>query len=224
MTFNPVAQGIVQIFESVIEERDRAMRKWGIQNHPDGTHDSPHNRDVRDEQRNVVDQQAENGESNWYDILLEEVKEAGAEVDLVALDKELCQVMQVCTVWREDIQRRQTAVSVTEGLSDAREAREARDAAETEVKMRKLAEGFDVGALVSLANGNRPGRNWLLDDIRAAVFREKSMARTDDLHLLAQWVRGLPSSWWDENFRQDALGHPLPNFSRSRPVEDAELP
>jgi hypothetical protein len=99
-------QDVLSILESVIEERDRAMGKWGVQNHPDGTGGKAAEA-LRDAQRELVDEQAGNGKSNWRDILLEEVREAFAETDLVALDKELMQVMQVCLVWREDIARRQ---------------------------------------------------------------------------------------------------------------------
>lgn len=216
MTFNPVAQGIVQIFESVIEERDRALAKWGIQNHPDGTQDSEWNRRARDHQREIVDQQAEGGMggSNWYDILLEEVFEAGAETDLVALDKELCQVMQVCTVWREDLQRRQTAVAVTEA---AAERLNERDAAE----MRAVAgKWVSEPAMASLAHGGRPGRRWMLDTI-ARLRMVVGGNDADGLDQLKAWVEGLPSSWW---YGADALGHSLPTFSRVRKVEDVELP
>jgi hypothetical protein len=98
-------QDVIGILESVIEERDRAMAKWGVQNHPDGTGGGAAEI-IRDQQREIVDRQARRGESNWRDILMEEVREAFAETDPVALDKELMQVMQVCCVWREDLARR----------------------------------------------------------------------------------------------------------------------
>jgi hypothetical protein len=106
---SPVPADTVAILESVIEERDRAMAKWGVQNHPDGTLDFQVGRNQRDRQRARVDQKHEEGTSNWYDILLEEVYEVMCEEDLVALDKELNQVMQVCLVWREDLRRRMNA-------------------------------------------------------------------------------------------------------------------
>jgi hypothetical protein len=98
-------QDVLTILESVIEERDRAMAKFGVQSHPDGTGGGAAEI-IRDQQREIVDRQARQGKSNWRDILMEEVREAFAETDLVALDKELMQVMQVCCVWREDIARR----------------------------------------------------------------------------------------------------------------------
>ena len=101
-----VPQDVVAILESVIEERDRAMAKFGVQNHPDGTNNRTAARMLRDIPREKVEEQAAEGKSNWRDILFEEVLEAFAETDLVALDKELMQVMQVCCVWREDIARR----------------------------------------------------------------------------------------------------------------------
>jgi hypothetical protein len=101
----PVPQDLLGILESVIEERDRAMAKWGVQSHPDGTGGGAAEI-LRDQQRELVDEQQRKGTSNWRDILMEEVREAFAETDLVALDKELMQVMQVCCVWREHIARR----------------------------------------------------------------------------------------------------------------------
>lgn len=100
-----VPQDVLGILETVIEERDRAMQKWGVQTHPDGTGGGAA-AILRDQQRDLVDQQKKEGKSNWRDILMEEVREAFAETDLVALDNELMQVMQVCCVWREDIHRR----------------------------------------------------------------------------------------------------------------------
>lgn len=115
MTTHVIPPGVLSILESVVEERDKAMAVFGIQNHPDGTKASDINRQMRDDQRRLVNRQAESGESNWFDILMEEVLEAGAEEDLVALDKELMQVMQVACVWREDIQRRLSAGSPAGG-------------------------------------------------------------------------------------------------------------
>lgn len=98
-------QDVLTIFESVIDERDRAMAKWGVQNHPDGTGGGAAEI-LRDQQRDLVDAQTKKGASNWRDILMEEVREAFAETEPVALAKELVQVMQVCTVWLEDLARR----------------------------------------------------------------------------------------------------------------------
>lgn len=99
-------QDVLAILETVIEERDRAMAKWGVQNHPDGTGGNAA-RLLADAAREDTDEAAKNGTLTWKKILLEEVREAFAETDLVALDNELMQVMQVCCVWREDIARRQ---------------------------------------------------------------------------------------------------------------------
>lgn len=217
MTFNGIAQGIIQIFESVIEERDRAMVKWGIQSHPDGTRNGMWNRKARDHQRQIVDEQSRNGDANWYDILLEEVLEVACEEDLVALDNELNQVMQVCTVWREDIARRMVAVAVTEAASERLNDRD-------EAEMRRIAgKWVSEPAMSSLAHGGRPGRLWMRDTI-ARLRMVVGGNDADDLDTLAQWVKGLPSSWWDANFQQDAFGHALPKFSRGRPVENVPLP
>lgn len=107
-----VPQDVIAILESIIEERDRAMGKFGVQNHPDGTGGGAA-AILRDQQRDLVDSQQAKGTSNWRDILMEEVREAFAETDLVALDKELCQVQQVCLVWREDLARRMLTKAVT---------------------------------------------------------------------------------------------------------------
>lgn len=117
---NPVPADVVAILETVIEERDRAMMKWGVQTHPDGTGGIPAEmlRDAAIEDTNLA---AARGEVTWKQILMEEVREAFAETDLVALDNELMQVMQVCCVWREDLRRR---MAVLHGYTkvDAEEA------------------------------------------------------------------------------------------------------
>lgn len=102
---NPVPADVVGILESVIEERDSAMAKWGIQNHPDGTGGVPAEM-LRDAAIADTNDAAEAGATTWKLILMEEVREAFAETDLAALDAELNQVMQVCCVWREDLRRR----------------------------------------------------------------------------------------------------------------------
>jgi len=110
-TFHPgpgpsVPADVLGLLELVIEERDRAMQKWGVQNHPDGTGGGAA-AILRDQQRELVDEQARKGTSNWRDILMEEVREAFAETHPDALSKEIVQIMQVCLVWLEDIRRKQ---------------------------------------------------------------------------------------------------------------------
>jgi len=195
---SPVPADTIGILESVIEERDRAMQKWGVQSHPDGTADSKLNVFSREKQRERVDRQAETRNSNWFDILLEEVKEARAESDLVALDKELCQVMQVCLVWREDIWRRMAAIDQTDSTGEVAE----------EKAMRELADRVSTSmspALRSLSKGFNPGRQYMLDNIRALRVHSRGRSK-EDLDALVQleaWVKGLPASWWDANFKAE---------------------
>lgn len=105
---NPVPADVVGILETVIEERDRAMAKWGVQTHPDGTGGKAAEV-LRDAAIAETEEAAANGTVTWKKILMEEVREAFAETDLLALDNELMQVMQVCCVWREDLRRRMNA-------------------------------------------------------------------------------------------------------------------
>lgn len=152
---SPVPADTVAILETVIEERDSAMQKWGVQSHPDGTSEYDVRQVRRDLQRKAVDAQAENGTSNWYDILLEEVYEAGAEVDLVALDKELCQVMQVCLVWREDIRRRAHYLTTAAGAAARMVAHDARVQEALAAPLPSSARRPVTGAM-SIAPGNGP--------------------------------------------------------------------
>ena len=213
-------QDVLTILESVIEERDRAMAKFGVQNHPDGTGGKAAEV-LRDAQRDRVDEQAEKGGSNWKDILLEEVREAFAETDLVALDNELMQVMQVCCVWREDIARRQgilnravtvSARSLVDSLEKKVEAKVYDSSVPAlELEMRSIAGHYpNSPALRSLAQGSHPGRRWMIDNVNAllTVGRMKSteQERTEMLRLL-EWVKGLPDSWWDVNFTDEQRRH-----------------
>lgn len=113
----------------VIAERKRQNLKWGEQNHPDGTGAAEpvlldltvQLRLLGDEPRNIMvipaaelalaAQHAEQyaasaGRSTWAHVLLEEVFEALAESDPVALRFELVQVAAVAAQWAEAIDRR----------------------------------------------------------------------------------------------------------------------
>lgn len=102
----PVPQDVIGILESVIEERDRAMGIFGVQSHPDGTGLNGAAKILADAAREETERAAKDGTLTWRHILMEEVREAFAETDLDRLDTELCQVQQVCLVWREHIARR----------------------------------------------------------------------------------------------------------------------
>lgn len=83
----------------IVDERARQDRKWGQQNHPNGTA-RPGARLLADYYRAVC--QA-NGplEDNWQDILLEEVFEALAEDEWPVLRRELVQAAAVIVQWIE---------------------------------------------------------------------------------------------------------------------------
>lgn len=93
------------VLTEVFDERAAQDRKWGEQNHPDGT---------GDEDSQAMAQMARAGcqaafaaqDGTWFDILREEVYEAGAEADPKKLRAELVQVAAVCVAWIEAIDRR----------------------------------------------------------------------------------------------------------------------
>lgn len=88
----------------VVDERLRQERKWGQQNHLDGT-GRLGSRYLADYYRAVC--QANTPETdNWQDILAEEVFEAFAEDEPSLLRKELIQIAAVAVAWAEAIDRR----------------------------------------------------------------------------------------------------------------------
>lgn len=93
------------IADDIWDERERQNEKWGDQHHPDGTGDQ-YAVGLAEENRNVCQTNAANGNVTWMDILLEEVWEALAEDDLGKLRAELIQVAAVCCAWVEDIDGR----------------------------------------------------------------------------------------------------------------------
>lgn len=92
------------ICREVFEERTRQDKKWGEQNHPDGTGS------VFESEasffRGVCDSAHEKGQNNWLNILREEVYEAFAESSVENLRKELIQVAAVAVSWVGSIDRR----------------------------------------------------------------------------------------------------------------------
>lgn len=112
--------------DDVIAERARQDSKWGQQNHLDGTgpkslplyskeryfEDSTTAVDISSEMRRRTDARfagTADRAGTWTDILLEEVFEALAESDPLALRTELIQVAAVATQWAEAIDRRAAA-------------------------------------------------------------------------------------------------------------------
>lgn len=91
----------------VVRERIRQDAKWGEQNHPDGTGiNGPTDRQLADASRKLCQSAAEAGMVTWRHILDEEMREAFAEPDPVALRAELVQVAAVAVAWIEAIDRR----------------------------------------------------------------------------------------------------------------------
>lgn len=91
---------------SIVRERERQDEMWGEQNHPDGT-----GRFLAKHAlwaRQATERATEDGSLTWRHILWEEVGEAFAESDPVALRKELAQVAAVALAWIEAIDRRST--------------------------------------------------------------------------------------------------------------------
>ena len=93
---------------AVRDEREAQDRKWGEQNHPDGTGGGV-SATVRDAARERCQGAAEDGKTTWSLILAEEVFEAFAETDPGALRAELIQVAAVTQAWVEAIDRRTAA-------------------------------------------------------------------------------------------------------------------
>lgn len=88
---------------AVRHERTAQEKKWGEQNHPNGT--GPAFAALCEERRNVCDKAFKDGVGTYRHILDEEVHEAYAESDPAKLKVELIQVMAVCKAWIECIDR-----------------------------------------------------------------------------------------------------------------------
>jgi hypothetical protein len=89
----------------VVRERGQQDRKFGEQNHPDGT--SKMWQPEADLMRQDCEEAFAGGQGTWKHILLEEVAEAIAEEDVKALRNELIQVAAVAVAWVEAIDRRE---------------------------------------------------------------------------------------------------------------------
>ena len=90
----------------VAHERVAQDRKWGEQNHPDGTGGAAA-KAVCEIVRAECDDAHRSGRGTWRHILDEEMAEAYAESDPAALRAELVQVAAVAVAWVEAIDRRQ---------------------------------------------------------------------------------------------------------------------
>jgi hypothetical protein len=94
-----------ELAEEVVAERNRQDEKWGVQDHPDGTGGKV-DKLRADNARVDCDDAFKAGRGTYRDILAEEVAEAFAESDPVALRAELVQVAAVALAWVEAIDRR----------------------------------------------------------------------------------------------------------------------
>lgn len=99
------AAALLGILADITEERNAQDKKWGEQNHPDGT---GHFNDGQIAELAIAsaDAAAEAGTLTWKHILREEYAEAMAERDPVRLREELVQVAAVAAAWIEAIDRR----------------------------------------------------------------------------------------------------------------------
>jgi hypothetical protein len=103
----PATSGVARHMAEVDAERQRQLKKWGDQTHPDGTGLHPERQQqLADEARTLCDRAARDGFLTWSHILMEEVREAMAEEDPTALRAELVQCAAVIAAWILDIDRR----------------------------------------------------------------------------------------------------------------------
>jgi hypothetical protein len=96
-----------EICLDVWDERIRQDKRWGQQNHPDGT-GLVNDARRADRAKEYNDQRVADGDLTFRDILIEEIYEAFAETDPVRLREELIQVAAVAVAWVEAIDRRQS--------------------------------------------------------------------------------------------------------------------
>jgi hypothetical protein len=97
--------GVRAFAEAVDAERQRQLRKFGEQHHPDGTGLPVYEHSAR-RYRDHADRAAASGHLAWRDVLMEEVHEALAESDPAQLRAELVQVAAVCAAWITDLDSR----------------------------------------------------------------------------------------------------------------------
>lgn len=97
---------MVTVAAEIVEERQRQVKKFGEQHHPDGRLSTEVDRALCVAARDACDRAAANGTLSWRHILEEELFEALAETDPVKLRAELIQVAAVCAAWVEDIDSR----------------------------------------------------------------------------------------------------------------------
>ena len=95
------------VFEAIADERENQDLQWGTQDHQDGTGERGDQWAANNAR--VLCQRAFNRKlGTWAHIFREEVAEAMAESDPVALREELVQCAAVIVAWVEAIDRRRT--------------------------------------------------------------------------------------------------------------------
>jgi hypothetical protein len=94
-----------RVLTDVYAERLAQDKKWGEQNHPDGT-GMPGDDVLANSARESCDRAAKSGRLTFRHILMEEVYEACAESGAAELRNELIQVAAVAVAWIEAIDRR----------------------------------------------------------------------------------------------------------------------
>ena len=97
---------VLSVLGEIFVERERQDRKWGEQNHPDGTGEYPETIDT-DVAKMACQDAADGRYLTWVHILREEVAEAFAETRPDRLRAELLQVAAVAIAWIEAIDRRE---------------------------------------------------------------------------------------------------------------------
>ena len=93
------------MLDRVLIERDRQDKKFGPQQHPDGT-GLPGDTEASDIARQECNYAFANGYGTWRAILCEEYAEAMAETDPANLQKELLEVAAVAVAWAGDLESR----------------------------------------------------------------------------------------------------------------------
>lgn len=100
-TIHTIDECLDEVFQECIQQN----RKWGEQNHPDGTSELLFT-ELADIYRARCDANAVAGTITWRDILLEEFWETSAEEDPAKIRAELIQVAAVAVQWALAIDRR----------------------------------------------------------------------------------------------------------------------
>ena len=99
-----------EIINKIVEERNRQIDKWGIQDLPSVKGYIPavyYNIPTMEEAKEVCDDRARIKQLTWADILLEEVCEVVEAPNDENRIEELTQIAAVCISWIENIKQNQ---------------------------------------------------------------------------------------------------------------------